>query len=79
MGADERQRSARQAEGPPQRLRGALGEDRNVSSTRSRSTFRRGPRLGGVVIEAENVRKSFGDRMLIDGLSFSLPRLRSLE
>ncbi|MDR2082838.1 MAG: energy-dependent translational throttle protein EttA [Candidatus Ancillula trichonymphae] len=32
-----------------------------------------GPRLGDVVIEAENIKKSFGDRVLIDGLSFSLP------
>ena len=33
-----------------------------------------GPRLGSVVIEAENLRKGFGDRTLIDGLSFTLPR-----
>jgi ATP-binding cassette ChvD family protein len=33
-----------------------------------------GPRLGSVVIEAKDLRKGFGDRMLIDGLSFSLPR-----
>ncbi|MBC7290483.1 MAG: energy-dependent translational throttle protein EttA [Actinotalea sp.] len=33
-----------------------------------------GPRLGSVVIEAESLRKGFGDRTLIDGLSFSLPR-----
>jgi len=33
-----------------------------------------GPRLGSVVIEAKNLKKSFGDRTLIDGLSFSLPR-----
>lgn len=32
-----------------------------------------GPRLGGVVVEVENLRKSFGDRLLIDNLSFSLP------
>ncbi len=32
-----------------------------------------GPRLGTVVIEAKNLRKGFGDRSLIDGLSFSLP------
>lgn len=32
-----------------------------------------GPRLGNVVIEAKNLQKGFGDRMLIDGLSFSLP------
>ena len=33
-----------------------------------------GPRLGTVVIEAKDLRKGFGDRLLIDGLSFSLPR-----
>ncbi|KAA9148759.1 energy-dependent translational throttle protein EttA [Microbacterium lushaniae] len=32
-----------------------------------------GPRLGSVVIEAKNLQKRFGDRSLIDGLSFSLP------
>ena len=32
-----------------------------------------GPRLGTKVIESENVVKKFGDRTLIDGLSFSLP------
>ncbi len=32
-----------------------------------------GPRLGNVVIEAKNLKKQFGDRVLIDGLSFSLP------
>lgn len=31
------------------------------------------PRLGSLVIEAENIRKGFGDRLLIDGLSFKLP------
>ena len=31
------------------------------------------PRLGNVVVEAENVRKAFGDRLLIDDLSFKLP------
>jgi ATP-binding cassette ChvD family protein len=33
-----------------------------------------GPRLGGTVIEAAGLRKGFGDRVLIDGLSFALPR-----
>jgi ATP-binding cassette ChvD family protein len=32
-----------------------------------------GPRLGSLVVEAENLAKGFGDRMLIEGLSFSLP------
>ena len=33
-----------------------------------------GPRLGELVIEANNISKSFGDRVLFDNLSFSLPR-----
>jgi len=33
-----------------------------------------GPRLGDLVIEVKNLRKGFGDRLLIDNLSFSLPR-----
>ncbi len=32
-----------------------------------------GPRLGDVVIQAEKLRKGYGDRLLIDDLSFSLP------
>ncbi len=33
-----------------------------------------GPRLGDVVIEAEDLSKGFGDRLLIDDLTFTLPR-----
>ena len=32
-----------------------------------------GPRLGNEVVEVVNLKKSFGDRLLIDDLSFSLP------
>jgi sulfate-transporting ATPase len=32
-----------------------------------------GPRLGDVVLEVDNLRKGFGDKLLIDGLSFQLP------
>jgi energy-dependent translational throttle protein EttA len=32
-----------------------------------------GPRLGDVVIEADNISKAFGDRLLINNLSFKLP------
>jgi len=32
-----------------------------------------GPRLGQVVIEADGVSKAYGDRLLIEGMSFSLP------
>jgi ATP-binding cassette ChvD family protein len=33
-----------------------------------------GPRLGDLVVEAKNLGKGFGDRLLIDGLNFNLPR-----
>ena len=33
-----------------------------------------GPRLGAQVIEVADLKKGFGDRVLIDGLSFTLPR-----
>ena len=33
-----------------------------------------GPRLGDQVLEVSNIRKSFGDRVLIDDLSFSMPK-----
>jgi ATP-binding cassette ChvD family protein len=33
-----------------------------------------GPRLGNVVVEVEHLSKGFGDRLLIDDLSFTLPR-----
>src|SRR5207253_11159426 len=32
-----------------------------------------GPRLGNVVVEANNVRKAYGDKLLIDEMSFKLP------
>jgi len=33
-----------------------------------------GPRLGNIVLEASHLHKQYGDRVLIDDLSFSLPR-----
>jgi energy-dependent translational throttle protein EttA len=33
-----------------------------------------GPRLGDVVVVAEDVRKGYGDRLLVEGMSFSLPK-----
>ena len=33
-----------------------------------------GPRLGDKVLEVKNLRKTFGDRVLIDDLSFSIPK-----
>jgi sulfate-transporting ATPase len=50
-----------------------LAEDRNVKLDQVQIHIPAGPRLGAKVIEAEGLRKGFGDRLLIDGLSFSLP------
>jgi energy-dependent translational throttle protein EttA len=51
-----------------------LAEDRNVKLDQVQIHIPAGPRLGDVVVQAENLRKSYGDRLLIDDLSFDLPR-----
>src|SRR5213079_1561677 len=51
-----------------------LAEDRNVKLDQVQIHIPAGPRLGDVVVEAEGLRKGFGDRLLIEDLSFSLPR-----
>ncbi len=51
-----------------------LAQDRNVKLDQVQIHIPAGPRLGDVVVEADDLRKSYGDRMLIDDLSFSLPR-----
>jgi energy-dependent translational throttle protein EttA len=51
-----------------------LAEDRNVKLDQVQIHIPAGPRLGDVVLEADELRKGFGDRLLIDDLSFSLPR-----
>ncbi len=46
----------------------------NVSRSKDLSLFiPPGPRLGNVVVEAENVSKSFGDRLLFENMTFLLP------
>jgi energy-dependent translational throttle protein EttA len=50
-----------------------LAEERNVKLDQVQIHIPAGPRLGGQVIEAKNVKKAFGDKLLIDDLSFSLP------
>lgn len=41
--------------------------------TRAQIVIPNGPRLGGKVIEVEGLKKGYGDRLLIDDLSFALP------
>jgi sulfate-transporting ATPase len=51
-----------------------LAEDRNVKLDQVQIHIPAGPRLGDLVLEADGVRKAYGDRLLIDDLSFNLPR-----
>src|SRR3954469_17056757 len=50
-----------------------LAEERNVKLDQVQIHIPSGQRLGGKVIEADDVRKGFADRLLIEELSFSLP------
>jgi ATP-binding cassette ChvD family protein len=51
-----------------------LAEDRNVKLDQVQIHIPAGPRLGDVVVEADHVSKGFGDKLLIEDLSFKLPR-----
>jgi sulfate-transporting ATPase len=50
-----------------------LAEDRNVKLDQVQIHIPAGQRLGDKVIEAEAIKKGFGDRLLIEDLSFTLP------
>jgi sulfate-transporting ATPase len=67
---------ARQAKGKA-RLRQyeeLLGQDTARQMDSVEIYIQPGPRLGDVVVEARGVRKAYGDKLLIDDLSFTLPR-----
>jgi energy-dependent translational throttle protein EttA len=51
-----------------------LAEDRNVKLDQVQIHIPAGPRLGDVVVEAEGLRKGYGEKLLIEDLSFKLPR-----
>jgi ATP-binding cassette ChvD family protein len=51
-----------------------LAEDKSKVVEQNEIHIPAGPRLGNVVVEAKKLRKGYGDRLLIDDLSFSLPR-----
>jgi len=51
-----------------------LSQDAAARIERGEIYIAPGPRLGDVVVEARDLRKGYGDRLLIDGLGFSLPR-----
>ena len=50
-----------------------LADEANVKLDRVEIHIPAGPRLGDVVVEAREVSKGYGDRLLFDDLSFSLP------
>jgi ATP-binding cassette ChvD family protein len=50
-----------------------LAQDRNVRLDQVQIHVPAGPRLGDVVVEADGLRKGYGDRVLIEDLSFKLP------
>jgi energy-dependent translational throttle protein EttA len=68
--------SARQAKPKArlQRYEALVAEDRDRSLDKVQIHIPAGPRLGDVVVEAENLTKGFGDKLLMEDLSFSLPR-----
>ncbi|MGE0210560.1 MAG: energy-dependent translational throttle protein EttA [Parvibaculaceae bacterium] len=47
--------------------------EERLKSTAAQIVIPPGQRLGATVIEAENLNKGYGERLLIDGLSFKLP------
>jgi ATP-binding cassette ChvD family protein len=50
-----------------------LADEQSVKLDKVEIHIPAGPRLGDVVIDADGLRKGYGDRLLIDGLDFSLP------
>jgi sulfate-transporting ATPase len=55
------------------RYEALLAEEKSVKLDQVQIHIPAGPRLGNVVLEADDVRKGFGDKLLMEDLSFSLP------
>ena len=55
------------------RYEALIAEERNVKLDQVQIHIPAGPRLGSVVLETDDLRKGFGDRLLIEDLAFSLP------
>ncbi len=51
-----------------------LSDAQKVDRDNAEITIPPGPRLGDLVIEADSLKKAYGDKTLLDGLSFLLPR-----
>src|SRR3954462_15499011 len=57
-----------------QNFEALVAQERNVKLDEVQIHIPAGPRLGDLVVQADHLRKGFGDKLLIDDLSFSLPR-----
>src|SRR3954463_9664481 len=55
------------------RYEALLAEEKSVKLDQVQIHIPAGPRLGNVVLEADGVRKGFGEKLLMEDLSFSLP------
>jgi len=73
MGAKARQAKGKARLGAYERLL-AEAQDDKVVGRELEIAIPPGPRLGDTVIEVKDLRKGYGDRLLIDDLTFSLPR-----
>ncbi len=51
-----------------------LAEDKDRAPEAGRIVIPAGPRLGDLVIEADHLKKAFGDRLLVEDLNFKVPR-----
>jgi ATP-binding cassette ChvD family protein len=56
------------------RYEALIAEDRNVKLDDVQIHIPAGPRLGDTVIESKGLKKGFGDKLLIEDLTFSLPK-----
>ena len=50
-----------------------LADDQNVKLDKVEIHIPAGPRLGDIVVDAEHIAKGFGDRLLVEDMTFSLP------
>jgi ATPase subunit of ABC transporter with duplicated ATPase domains len=73
MGAPEPQGAPGQEQGPPGPLRGNVSLRIPEAQRDPGNLHPGGERLGDKVIEFNGVSKGFGDRLLIDNLSFQIP------
>jgi len=74
MGARARQAKGKARLSAYERLLAEANDAKGGQARELEIAIPSGPRLGDTVIEVRDLRKGYGDRLLIDGLTFSLPK-----